>query len=117
MTEHKGQSTRISNILNNEFRPFSKEEIETTLPARFEAQVRRNPERLAVKLAEEALTYGALNAAANRIAHGILTARGKELEPVALLLDQSVAAVASILGTLRRVRFTLPWSPTPATRS
>lgn len=100
MTELKVKSDRNSYIFSKEFRPFSKKDIETTIPASFEARVRRGPERLAVKLAHEALSYDALNAAANRIAHGILAARGTELEPVALLLDQGVAAVASILGAL-----------------
>lgn len=51
---------------------FPESEYETSIPARFEKIVARFPERLAVVDDQRSLTYGELNAAANRIAHGLL---------------------------------------------
>ena len=61
----------------NPFIEFKKEEIEQSIPARFEQQVPRYPDRLAVKTRNHALTYNALNRAANRVAHAILAKRGR----------------------------------------
>ncbi len=47
------------------FVEFRKEEIEQSIPDRFEQQVRRYPDRLAVKSRTQALTYDELNKAAN----------------------------------------------------
>ena len=47
-------------------REFSRDEIEQSIPARFEEQVRRYHNRLAVKTETEELTYDDLNKAANR---------------------------------------------------
>jgi len=50
-------------------------EMEQSIPARFERQVRLYPERIAVADAESALTYRELNALANRIVHKLLLNR------------------------------------------
>ena len=68
------------------FVEFTKDETEQSIPERFEKIVRLHPQRLALKLGDEALSYEALNRAANQIAHAILAKRGKQDEPVALLL-------------------------------
>ena len=44
----------------------------TTLPALFEAQVRRSPEATALVFEESTLTYAQLNAQANRLAHFLI---------------------------------------------
>ena len=67
----------------NEFEPFRLEEIEHSIPARFELQVRRYPDRLAVRSRAQRFTYGELNEAANQIAHAILEQCGEGEEPVA----------------------------------
>jgi len=68
------------------FVEFKREEVEQSIPERFEKMVRLHPQRLALKSSDYGLTYEALNRAANRIAHAILSKEGKEDEPVALLL-------------------------------
>src|SRR5687768_15376160 len=68
------------------FLPFAEGEVEHSLPARFEQQVRRHPARLAVKTPHAHLTYAALNQAANRVAHALLTHCGPGEAPIALLL-------------------------------
>src|SRR5687767_7019601 len=71
----------------NPFVEFARAEIEQSIPARFEQQVRRYPDRLAVKAGAEALTYAELNRAANRLARTILARRGLQREPLALLFE------------------------------
>src|SRR5687767_11979644 len=78
------------------FVEFKQEEIEQSIPERFEKIVRRYPDRLAVKVGDYALTYGELNQAANRIARGILDRQGPRQEPVVVLFEQGVEAIAAI---------------------
>ena len=86
----------------NDFIEFRNEEVEQSVPARFEEQVRRHSTRLAVKTPGEALTYDALNRAANRVASAILARRRETgAEPVALLLEQGAQAIAAMLGVLK----------------
>ena len=54
------------------FFEFKKEEIEQSIPDRFEKQVRQYPQRLAIKTRSAELTYDELNQVANRIAWAIL---------------------------------------------
>jgi non-ribosomal peptide synthetase component F len=49
------------------FVEFPVEDVETSIPARFEKIVRMYPERLAVKMGDQAQTYDELNQAAQRI--------------------------------------------------
>ena len=60
-----------------------------------------HPRRLALFGPGGALTYGALDTAANRIANALLAARGPQPEAVLLLLDVGPAAVAAALGVAR----------------
>ena len=74
---------------------------EGCLHRRFEEQVARTPERLAVVSEGERLTYRELNERANRLAHH-LRSLGVGMETqVVLCLDRSVEAVFSILGVLK----------------
>ena len=54
---------------SREFTEFTKEEIEQSIPQRFEKIVARYPDRRAVTMRDRSLTYGALNRSANRLAH------------------------------------------------
>src|SRR6266498_5346514 len=83
------------------FVEFQKEAIEQSIPDRFEQMVRRYPERLAVSTENHILTYAELNASANRVARAILAKRGEGEEPIALLLENDVPMIASILGVLK----------------
>jgi amino acid adenylation domain-containing protein len=93
------------------FVEFTKAEIEQSIPARFEQQVRRYPDRLAVKTRTQTLTYDALNRLANRVAHAILALRGAGEEPVALLCAQGALAIAALLGVLKARKFYVPLDP------
>jgi amino acid adenylation domain-containing protein len=94
------------------FIEFRKEEIEQSLVSRFEQQVRKQPNRLAVKTKTQQLTYEELNQAANRTAEDILAQRGAGQEPIALLLPKGAPLVVAILGTLKAGKICMPMDPT-----
>ena len=92
------------------FVEFPIEDVETSIPARFEKIVRMYPDRLAVKMGES-LTYDELNRYANRIAHAILEKRGLGSEPIALFFEKSIELVAAILGVLKAGKFYIVLDP------
>ena len=95
----------------NPFVMFGTEDVEGSVPARFEQQVRLHSGRVAVKTAAHVLTYDELNHAANRIAHAILERRGPGPEPVALILEHGAMMVAGLLGVLKAGKFYVPLDP------
>ncbi|MCW8096289.1 non-ribosomal peptide synthetase [Streptomyces tauricus] len=60
-----------------------------TLPEAFEAQVERDPDRLAVIGEEETLTYGELNRRANRLAHWLIERGAGPEQVVAVRIPRS----------------------------
>lgn len=101
----------------NPFVAFAKAEIEQSIPSRFEQQVSRHPNRLAVGTTLHRLTYRQLDQLANRVAHGILACRGIGSEPVVLVLEQGAPLVAAILGVLKAGKMYVPMDPSdPAAR-
>ena len=93
------------------FLEFPREEIEQSIAARFEDQVRKHSHRLAVKSGETKLTYDELNQAANRAAHAILSELGEGQEQVALLCGQSTQGMAGMLGVLKAGKIYVPLDP------
>ena len=83
------------------FVEFPREDVETSVPERFEKIVQRYPNRLAVKMGDRALTYDELNKAANRLARAILDKRGPGNEPIALLFEHDIDGIIAILGVLK----------------
>jgi amino acid adenylation domain-containing protein len=83
------------------FIEFRKDEIEQSIPARFEKIVNIYPHRVAVKALNEQLTYTELNRAANRVARSILDRCETSQAPIGLLLPKSVDLVIAILGALK----------------
>jgi amino acid adenylation domain-containing protein len=106
------QSIRAEQVpASGPFIQFKKEEIEQSISDRFEQQVLRYPERLAVKTRNHTLTYSELNKAANQIARVILEQRGEGQEPVALLFEHGAPVVAAILGVLKAGKIYAPLDP------
>ncbi len=95
----------------NPSEPFPRAALEDSLTARFTRQVTRDPHRLAVKMGAIALSYGALDRAANRVAHAICDRIGGGNEPVALLLPQSLDQVVAVLGALKAGKIYVPLDP------
>ncbi len=83
------------------FVEFKKEEIEQSIPERFEKIVQTFSDRIAVKTMHNTLTYDELNMAANRLARAILARRGAENEPVAIFLEDSALVIIAILAILK----------------
>jgi non-ribosomal peptide synthetase component F len=84
---------------------FSREEVEQSIPARFERQACLYPEQIAAADAESTFTYRDLNGLANRIARAVLAVCGSGPEPVALLVGNGVPVVAAMLGVLKAGKF------------
>jgi amino acid adenylation domain-containing protein len=94
------------------FAEWPVEEIERSVPSRFEDIVRRYPARLALKSGAQALTYDELNRSANRLARAVLEQHEEGEKPVALLLEHSASAILAILAVLKAGKFYLPLDPT-----
>jgi amino acid adenylation domain-containing protein len=76
----------------------------------------RHPEKVAMVLGDERLTYGELDAASTRLAHALIEAGCRRGDRVCLLLSKSPWAVASMLGVLKADCAYVPvdlQSPTP----
>jgi amino acid adenylation domain-containing protein len=96
---------------------FHRRELEQSLVARFQHIADRFADRPAVTCEGRVITYAALNAAANRIAHALLSGHGNTPQPVGLLLDHTEHAVAALLGVLKGGKFYVPLDPSyPAER-
>jgi amino acid adenylation domain-containing protein len=100
------------------FLVFPKEDVELSMPARFEKIAARYGHRTAVKRGNQALTYQDLNQAANRLAHAIVAQRGKVQEPIALLMEHDIPLFVAILGVLKAGKICLVLDPSfPKDRS
>src|SRR5262245_10049595 len=83
------------------FIEIPREDVETSIPARFEKIVGQFPDRLAVKTESRTLTYRELNQAANRLSHAIRAHRGEAQGPIALLMEHDSSLFVAILGVLK----------------
>jgi non-ribosomal peptide synthetase component F len=90
---------------------FPKEEIEQSIPDRFEQIVATHSGRLAVKTKQAELTYDELNRTANRVSHALLARHGSVEETVLLLLDNGAPMIASIIGALKAAKIYVPLDP------
>lgn len=94
------------------FVEFPIEDVETSIPARFQKIVRLYPDRLAVKTGDRSLTYKELNASANQIAHRIFNNCGEGNRPVAILMEHGADVLAAILAVLKAGKIYVPLDPT-----
>ena len=93
------------------FVEFRREEIEQSIPERFEKIAREFSERPAIKSRNYSLTYDELNRFSNRVAQAIIGRRGTKQEPVVLLMEHDAPVVAGILGVLKAGKFYAPLDP------
>ena len=99
------------------FVEFPKEEVEQSIPERFEKIARLYPNHLAVQTGSHAVTYAELNSMANRIAHAMIAERGHSPEPVGMLVEKGVDQMAAMLGILKAGKFFILLDPSfPAER-
>ena len=93
------------------FVEFEREEINQSIPSRFEQIVAKYPDRIAVRGKTVTFTYDALNKLANRVARAILNRCGQGAEPIALLFEQDAPVIAAILGVLKAGKIYVPLDP------
>jgi len=94
------------------FIEYPRDEIEQSIPERFEGIMRKFPDRIAVKTRNRQLTYAELNNEANCLAQGILTRWGTGQRPVALMLGKGAALIVAILGVLKSGKLFVLLDPT-----
>src|SRR4029077_4169923 len=83
----------------------------------FEAQAASDPEAVALVYEEQTLTYGALNARANRLAHHLVAPGVRPDERVAICVERSFEMVVGLLAILKAGGAYVPLDPTyPAER-
>lgn len=90
------------------FVEFKKEEVEQSIPERFEKIVRMHPERVAVKTTQHEFTYNMLNQAANGVGQAVVSYLGRSQEPVALLFENEARLIPAVLGVLKAGKFYVP---------
>ncbi len=93
------------------FLPWAEDAAEQTLHARFAAQARLHPERLAVRTPRHSLTYAELDRAAGRAAAALLRASPGAGERAALLFAHDAPMLVGILGALRAGKAYVPLDP------
>ncbi len=93
------------------FLEFDKGEEHSSIPARFEKQVERYPEKLALHTKNARFTYKTLNQSANQLAHCLLQELGNENTSVALLFEQGEQQIISLLGVLKAGKIYAPIDP------
>ncbi|WP_153019910.1 amino acid adenylation domain-containing protein, partial [Pseudomonas aeruginosa] len=96
----------------SEWNPAQREcVVQGTLQQRFEEQARQRPQAVALILDEHRLSYGELNARANRLAHRLI-ARGVGADvPVGLALERSLDMLVGLLAILKAGGAYLPLDP------
>ena len=93
------------------FVEFSEAETEQSIALRFERQVERFPDRIAVWSTEASLCYDALNKKANRLARAIVSRQHGTDRPVLLFLEHDMSAIIGILGALKAGKIFVPLDP------
>jgi amino acid adenylation domain-containing protein len=84
---------------------------EATVSRLFEAHARRSPERVAVICDQRRLTYGELNARANRLAHALRRLGVGPDTMVAICVDRSLEMVVGLLAILKAGGAYVPLDP------
>ncbi|MEQ1964010.1 amino acid adenylation domain-containing protein [Xenorhabdus khoisanae] len=77
----------------------------------FEAQVARSPEATALVFEGEALSYGELNARANRLAHRLITLGVRPDHHVAICVERSPAMIVGLMAILKAGGAYVPLDP------
>jgi len=88
-----------------------RETSDKCLPVLFKEQVDKTPDSIALVDGENGVTYAALNAKANRVAHALIEEGVAPEQIVAIVLPPSADLVVAILGTLKAGAAYLPIDP------
>ncbi|MCP4151239.1 MAG: AMP-binding protein, partial [bacterium] len=96
---------------HNDYTPFEKAEIEQTATARFQQQVLKQGDKVAIKSGDLHLTYDMLNRCANRTAHAERAKKQHTMQPAALLFGHGINMIVGIFGTLKTGKIYVPLDP------
>ena len=77
----------------------------------FEAQVRKNPEAVAVAYRDQEITYGQLDQAANQLANYLIEQGVKPESFVGISVNRSLETMVSVLATLKAGAAYIPIEP------
>ncbi|HGM5582825.1 TPA: amino acid adenylation domain-containing protein [Pseudomonas putida] len=86
-------------------------DLEQTVHGMIEAQVERTPERIALRAETGQLTYRALNAEANRLAHHLIALGVKPDDRVAICVERGLSMVVGLLAILKAGGAYVPVDP------
>ena len=86
---------------SEKFVEFPVEDVEISIPARFEKIVRIHSNRIAVETDHERITYAELNLLANRLANVVLAEDKTNGSAVVVILPRGIAQAVAILGVLK----------------
>jgi amino acid adenylation domain-containing protein len=75
--------------------------LDESLAVAFERAAAQHADAIAMRTATEALSYDAINRAANRLAHAILAQRGSSEEPIAFVAERTSVELICILAILK----------------
>jgi acyl-CoA synthetase (AMP-forming)/AMP-acid ligase II len=84
-----------------EFQRFTERETAQTIPQRFSQQVAHYPESAAVETPTRSVTYAELDRLSNQVANAILDRSPGNSNTIAMLLEQGIESVITILGVLK----------------
>ena len=84
---------------------FGDNDIEQSIPERFEKMVRAGGDRVAIGSGRELYSFDSVNRTANRLAREILARRGSAEEPIALFFDHGPAVLIAIMAVLKAGKF------------
>jgi len=99
------------------FVEFSLEDVNTSIPERFEKIARRYPHHIAVKTGNVTTRYDQLDMMANCVAANIIRDASTSSGPVCILIDNGSDLFATMLGILKAGRFFILLDPsTPKTK-
>ncbi len=96
---------------NIPFIEFGEEQIEQSIPARFEQQVRLYPQNIAVRTKNHTWTYETLDRIADQLAQTILAKGNSQAERVGLIFEHDAPMIAAILGALKAGKIYVPLDP------
>jgi len=87
------------------FIEFPKEDVETSIPERFEKIVRQYPDHTAIETDHELVSYSQLNAVANQMAHNLIARSLPSNEPIALLFEKGIKQIAAMIAVIKAGHF------------
>lgn len=102
------EELRLLSDWNNTGMPYPREQ---TVHGLFEAQARRSPDAVAVRLDDQTLTYAELNARANRLAHHLRSLGTGKGDLVGVWMERGPDMVVALLGILKAGAAYVPLDP------